>query len=218
MKLTVLTTALLYVLTVAHVDGRLTEHALSVRRFLHGCPFAFPCPLPPCDNPTFGPGNCCGSCPEMITTLEPTTTTTNSADELAPETAKRDAASFLSSRLSLRDLNNHGLDRLGNGGKKRYVTPPTKSPDTTTAPPCTGDECSSTPYPIPTASCSEPCEHEGVRHCSPINCTVLCVDGVKFPHQCCTLCLNGKLSSSPTSAVRSVSTVSGASTVSSLRS
>ncbi|XP_052216705.1 uncharacterized protein LOC127834720 [Dreissena polymorpha] len=61
----------LFILTTYHlcqVHCRLAPETIAIKRFLHGCPFAFPCMLPPCDNPVFGPGNCCGSCPEPDTT------------------------------------------------------------------------------------------------------------------------------------------------------
>ncbi|KAL4218564.1 von Willebrand factor C domain-containing protein 2-like [Mactra antiquata] len=49
-----------------------------VRKFIHGCPFAVPCPPPPCIDPVFGPGNCCGTCPdepETTSTISPSATT-----------------------------------------------------------------------------------------------------------------------------------------------
>ena len=44
----------------------------AFRRWVHGCHSMIPCPPPFCDNPVYGPGNCCGYCPEPTSSQDVT--------------------------------------------------------------------------------------------------------------------------------------------------
>lgn len=154
-------------------DGYSIEN-LRVRRFLHGCPFAFPCPLPPCDNPVFGPHDCCGSCPEP----KPETTTTTTATTVrAPKIRseiKENAELKVKAGVYLRKL----YERSENSRTESRLEYLQKLWSTTTFP--------------TTSFCPNPCTHHGYHYCHPLPCYINCVDAVKRPGACCYECLNGK--------------------------
>ncbi|XP_052765454.1 uncharacterized protein LOC128206810 [Mya arenaria] len=164
-SVSVLAAIVLALYDVTDVGARLTSDKLAFRRFLHGCPFAFPCALPPCENPVFGPGNCCGSCPEpemTSSTTERVTTSGNSIDNEDPKSLFGDP-------------------------EKRDITPPTISPNQ----PHHTHLTTTTIYPIPTTECSDPCRFNGTLFCFQIPCDEPCVDGLKLPGNCCRICLHG---------------------------
>lgn len=141
----------------------------TLRRWLHGCHMMFPCPPPPCDNPVYGQGDCCGHCPEP----EPVPTSEKTL-------IKRPDESGANGTTALIEKNRRSLDLHGSSKElfKRliYMTTP---PFTRTTLPWTTPDC---PY---------PCTHQGVDYCHPLPCYINCVDAVKPPGGCCYVCGNG---------------------------
>ena len=140
------------------------EDNFGIKRFLHGCPFAFPCPPPPCDNPVFGPHDCCGSCPD------PTTTASSTSDVQALD-KKSDLSNSAEKSLRRRIFRQLMSGMTSHELRKRQFT--------------------TTTYPT-TSECPQPCVHHGYHYCHPLPCHIECVDGVKQPGDCCYSCPNGK--------------------------
>ncbi|KAH3808324.1 uncharacterized protein LOC127834719 [Dreissena polymorpha] len=199
---------MLFILASYHlcqVHCRISTEIIAIKRFLHGCPFAFPCMLPPCDNPVFGPGNCCGSCPESDTTpvATPYASQGESAVTINHLPLQNNAVRFRRVPY-VRTLSNPKPVKRWTGiptttenpptttenplfvsclpGTKRcsplVFTLPTEPPQTTTTPPTTTD-------------CPYPCTFRGHHYCFPLPCMITCVDAVRPPGGCCYECPNG---------------------------
>ncbi|XP_060564290.1 brorin-like isoform X2 [Ruditapes philippinarum] len=156
------TCALICVLCFSPTYVRAKDYT-GIKRFLHGCPFAFPCPPPPCDNPVYGPHDCCGSCPEP-TTAEPMTLKVREEKAVHPQVnpAKKTRRGHFFKKMTS-EITSHEL-------RNRQFT--------------------TTTYPT-TSECPYPCVHHGYHYCYPLPCYIPCVDGVKGPRDCCYQCPNG---------------------------
>ena len=138
----------------------------QVRRWYHGCHSMIPCPPPFCDNPVYGPGNCCGYCPPDPVTSSPEVKPEAETEIAEPDDLKRHVEKVA-----------HGKAQLGKRASQlalftRYFT--TTSPKTTTY-------------------CPYPCTHQGTQFCFPLPCYINCVDAVKPRGACCYTCQNGEL-------------------------
>ncbi|XP_045182471.2 uncharacterized protein LOC123541130 [Mercenaria mercenaria] len=135
---------------------------IGIKRFLHGCPFAFPCPPPPCENPVYGPHDCCGACPEpeivsstpIVADKKPVIADNFDRDRRTAKEMRKVFESLAPSRIGLQN-----------------------------------NEWTTTTYPT-TTSCPYPCTQHGYHYCYPLPCHIPCVDGVKRPGACCYECLN----------------------------
>ncbi|KAH3808322.1 hypothetical protein DPMN_136675 [Dreissena polymorpha] len=137
--------------------------------------------LPPCENPVFGPGNCCGSCPEPDTTpvANPSATHGEPGVTINHLPSQNNAGRFR--RIPY-------VRRKANPKPVKRTAPPTttQNPPTTTEPPPT----TTTTQPT-TIDCPYPCTYYGQHYCHLLPCHITCVDAVRPPGACCYECPNG---------------------------